>query len=73
MPIWLVKTTWTEDETEATEHWEVNAETAQGAVDEVTKHVRFRPNHVEASLQSAIEHGRTESVLLPGQVRRLSP
>lgn len=71
MPIWLVKTTWLEDETEATEKWEVNAETEQAALEEVSKHMRFRPHNVEASLQPTA--ARDETALLPGQVRRLSP
>ncbi len=71
MPIWLVKTTWLEDETEATEHWEVNADTELLALEEVSKHVRFRPHHVEANLRPMV--GGDEAGLLPGQVRRLSP
>lgn len=70
MPIWLVKMTWFEDETEATEQWEVNAETEQSALAEVSEHVRFRPHHVEASLEPMA--ARDETLLLPGQVRRLS-
>ena len=71
MPIWLVKTTWLEDETEATEQWEVNADTEQVAVEEVGKHVRFPPHHVEARLRPEAESKKT--TLSPGQVRRLSP
>ncbi|WP_159590387.1 hypothetical protein [Chelativorans xinjiangense] len=71
MPIWLVKTTWLEDETEATEQWEVNADTEQTAVEEISKLVRFRPHHIEASLRPVARGD--EPLLLPGQVRRLSP
>ncbi len=71
MPIWLVKTTWREDETDASEQWVVNADTEQAAVDEINKYVRFRPQRIEASLQPTFSEDETE--LLPGQVRRLSP
>jgi hypothetical protein len=53
MPVWLVKATWIEDEAEASEQWEVNAETAHDAVKAVSTHIRFRPHHVEARLCSA--------------------
>ena len=43
MPLWLVRATWREDEAEASEQWEVNAETAQDAVQAVATHLRFHP------------------------------
>jgi hypothetical protein len=52
MALWLVRATWTEDETEASEQWEVNAGTAHDAVREVTAFLRFQPHHVEAKLLS---------------------
>lgn len=48
MPIWIVKATWTEDEADATEQWEVSAKAAHDAVREVTMHLRFPPHHIEA-------------------------
>lgn len=71
MPIWRVKTTWLEDETEATEQWEVNAETEQAAVEQVSKHVRFRPHHVEVSQRRM--DADDETALMLGQVRRIAP
>jgi hypothetical protein len=75
MPVWLVKATWIEDEAEASEQWEVNAETAHDAVKAVSTHIRFRPHHVEARLCSA-EAEKDEALaidLLPGEARRLPP
>lgn len=74
MPVWLVKTIWNEDETEATEQWEVNAGTVDEAVREVTTRLRFPPHHVEArlSLLEADEKAGTID-LEPGQVRRIQP
>jgi hypothetical protein len=72
MPFWLVKATWIEDETDASEQWEVNAETAHGAVQAVTTHLRFQPHHVEARLCSAATEGEPLATdLQPGAVRRL--
>jgi hypothetical protein len=74
MPVWLVKATWTEDEAEATEQWEVNAATAQDAVAEVTTRLRFHPHHVEARLRLAeVEEKDRAKALQPGQVRRIPP
>lgn len=47
MAIWHVKATWIEDETDATEQWEVNAATAHEAVREATARMHFQPHHVE--------------------------
>jgi hypothetical protein len=72
MPFWLVKATWIEDETDASEQWEVNAETAYGAAKAVTTHLRFQPHHVEARLCSAETEGEPLTTdLQPGAVRRL--
>jgi len=43
MPIWLVKATWIEDEAEASERWQVNADTAHDPVKAVTTRLRFHP------------------------------
>ena len=74
MPSWLVKATWVEDEAEASEQWEVNADTAHDAVTAVTAHLRFHPHHVEARLCSAEAEDKTLAIdLLPGEARRLPP
>ena len=70
MPVWLVRTTWTEDEVEASEQWEVNADTVYEAVKDVTTRLRFQPHHVEARL--CLEEAYTIG-LQPGQVRRVPP
>ena len=72
MPFWLVKATWVEDESDASEEWEVNAETAHEAVKAVTTHLRFQPHHVEARLCSAEIEGKPLATdLLPGEARRV--
>ncbi|MEW5424844.1 hypothetical protein [Amorphus sp. 3PC139-8] len=48
MATWRVRATWREDETEATEEWQVEAASAEEAVASVSGHVRFPPHHVEA-------------------------
>jgi hypothetical protein len=72
MPLWLVKATWTADESESSEQWEVNAETAQDAVQAVTAHLRFHPHHVEArQLASVPAQEALATDLAPGEVRRI--
>jgi hypothetical protein len=74
MPIWLVKATWIEDEAEASERWEVNADTAHDAVEKVTSRLRFHPHHVEARLCSPDDEDKARAVgLLPGGARRIPP
>jgi hypothetical protein len=74
MPFWLVKATWIEDESDASEQWQVNADTAHDAVKAVTTHLRFHPHHVEARLCSADAGDNPLATnLLPGEARRLSP
>jgi hypothetical protein len=72
VPIWLVRATWTEDEAEASEQWEVNAETAHDALKAVATHLHFQPHHIEAR-QCAPETTQeaVASVLSPGEARRL--
>ena len=73
MPFWVVKATWIEDEVEASEQWEVNADTAHDAVGAVATHLRFQPHHVEARLYSAEADDKTiPSDLRPGEARRLT-
>jgi hypothetical protein len=74
MPFWLVKATWIEDESDASEQWEVNADTAHEALRAVTTHLRFQPHHVEARLCSAEAEGEPLATdLLPGEARRVPP
>jgi hypothetical protein len=73
MAIWLVKATWIEDEAEASEQWEVNADTAHDAVSAVTAHICFPPHHVEARLCPAEEDKALAIDLPPGEVRRVPP
>lgn len=65
MPNWLVKATWIEDEVEASEQWEVGADTAHEAIKEVTMNLRYQPHHVEAR--------RGEGDLPHAQMRRVPP
>jgi hypothetical protein len=73
MPVWLVKATWVEDEAEASEQWEVNADTAHDAVKAVATRLRFHPHHVEARLCSAEAEEALAIDLVPGEARRLPP
>jgi hypothetical protein len=74
MSVWLVKATWIEDEAEASEQWEVNADTAHDAVGEVTSRLRFHPHHVEARRCSPEDEDKARELdLLPGGVRRIPP
>jgi hypothetical protein len=74
MPIWRVKATWTEDEAEASEQWEVNAATAHEAVEEAMRHIRFLPHHVEARLCTpGLEEASSKVDLPRGQGRRNFP
>ncbi len=66
MAIWIVKATWIEDETDASEQWEVNAATAQEAMQEAAARMRFQPHHVEVRRMPDAA-GNTE--LAPGETR----
>lgn len=73
MAIWTVKATWTEDEVEASEQWEVNADTAEDALREVKTHLRFPAHHIEARPSRLESAGPTPEVEIPrGQARRIS-
>lgn len=67
MPVWRVKATWLEDETQASEEWFVNSESVQDAIRETVTHVRFQPHHVEAKLQTKDDDA---PFLKPGEIRR---
>jgi len=72
MPIWTVRATWLEDEAQVSETWEVNAQTAHEAIEDMTSHIAFSPHHVEASLNAPSAGGPSdEGGLPPGQMRRL--
>ena len=49
LPSWRVRAVWIEDETEASQEWEIRAATADQAIAQAMQHIRFRPHHVEAS------------------------
>ncbi|MFD1940656.1 hypothetical protein [Paradevosia shaoguanensis] len=66
MAIWIVRATWVEDETDASEQWEVNAATAQEAMQEAALRMRFQPHHVEVRRQ--LDAG-DKTGLAPGQAR----
>jgi hypothetical protein len=68
MALWLVTASWTDDEAELTQQWEVNVPTEEEAVREVAMLLPARPHRVEVKPLS-------DSVapdLVPGQVRKLS-
>jgi hypothetical protein len=67
MTIWIVKATWIEDDTDASEEWEVNAATAQEAMREATPRMRFQPHHVE--VRRLPDHPSDTLELAPGQSR----
>jgi len=72
MPLWMVKATWREDEADASEQWEVNAESAQDAVKAVATHLRFQPHHVEARRCEPTDVDKALAAdLSPGEARRI--
>ncbi len=74
MPIWLVKAVWTEDEAEASEKWEVDANSAYDAIKEVAPRFRFQPHYVEARLYvPAAEESAPTIDVQQGKIRRVLP
>lgn len=74
MPVWLVRATWIEDEAEASERWEVTADTAHDAVKEVTTHLRFQPHHVEARRSLPEDEDKEETIdISRSPARRVPP
>jgi len=67
MALWLVMATWSDDEAELTQQWEVNVATEDEAVREVVMLLPSRPQHIEVKLLS--EHPAPD--LGPGQARKL--
>jgi hypothetical protein len=73
MPLWVVKATWIEDESEASERWEVSAATAHDAVREVTARLRFQPHHVDARRLTEAEAVAAAARSVGGAPRRIPP
>ena len=67
MALWLVTASWSDDEAELTQQWEVNVPTEDEAVREVVMLLPSKPQHVEAKLLSQ----DVASDLGPGQARML--
>ncbi len=67
MALWLVTASWSDDEAELTQQWEVNVPTEDEAVREVMMLLPSKPQHVEAKLLSQ----DAASDLGPGQARVL--
>jgi hypothetical protein len=67
MALWLVTASWSDDEAQLTQQWEVNVPTEGEAVREVMMLLPSKPHHVEAKLLLA----GVPPDLGPGQARRL--
>jgi hypothetical protein len=67
MPLWLVTASWSDDEAEFTQQWEVNVPTEDEAVSEVVMLLPSKPQHVEAKHLS----GDPAPDLAPGRARKL--
>ena len=68
MPLWLVTASWSDDEAELTQQWEVNVTTEDEAVREVVMLLPNKPQHVEVKPLS--ENFAPD--LGPGQARKLA-
>ena len=64
MALWLVTASWSDDEAQLTQQWEVNVPTEDEAVREVSMLLPSKQQHVDAKLLS--------EALGPGQARKLS-
>jgi hypothetical protein len=67
MALWLVTASWSDDEAELTQQWEVNVPTEDEAVREVTMLLPSKPHHVQAKLVAE----ELAPDLGPGQAKRL--
>ena len=67
MILWLVTASWSDDEADMIQQWEVNVPTEDEAIRKVVLLLPSRPQHVEAKLLS---EGLAPD-LGPGQARRL--
>ena len=68
MALWLVTASWSDDEAELTQQWEVNAPTEDEAVREVVMLLPSKPQHVEAKRLSE----ELAPDLGPGRARKLA-
>lgn len=67
MALWLVTASWSDDEAELTQQWEVNVPSEDEAVREVMMLLPSKPHHVEAKrLPEDVAPD-----LRPGQARKL--
>lgn len=67
MALWLVTASWSDDDAELKQQWEVNAPTQDEAVREVVMLLPTKPHHVEAKLLPKV----VAPELGPGQAREL--
>ena len=72
MSIWIVRATWSEDDTAAAELWAVNAPTAVDAVREASSYVRYPPQHIEARPHDPLTDPPSALVVEPGQAQLLA-
>ncbi len=68
MPLWLVRTSWKDDEAEVTQRWEVNAPSEAAALCQVEMMLAHRAESIEAR---PLPDGAAPD-LAPGEVRQLS-
>ena len=67
MPLWLVTASWSDDEAQLTQQWEVNVPTEDEAVREIVMLLPSKPQHVEVKPLSE----DLAPDLGPGQARKL--
>ena len=67
MPLWLVTASWSDDEAELTQQWEVNVSSENEAVREVVMLLPSKPQHVEVKLLAQ----EVPPDLGPGQAKKL--
>lgn len=68
MALWLVTASWSDDEAELTQQWEINAPTEDEAVREVVMLLPSKPQHVEAKRLAET----LAPDLGPGEARKLA-
>jgi hypothetical protein len=67
MALWLVTASWSDDEAQLTQQWEVNVRTEDEAVREVGMLLPSKPHHIDVKLLSQ----DVAPDLGPGQARKL--
>jgi hypothetical protein len=67
MALWLVTASWSDDEAELTQQWEVNVPTEDEAIRDVALLLPRKPQHVEVRRLSQ----EAAPDLVPGQARRV--